>query len=145
MTDQGAGAILETILEVGIAIAYLVLVLSIVVYGVVPEYRASGATAVGDRALAETGMAVTDLVMSPADRAEQTLDIPATIDGEPYRIRGSGDELILDHPSFHQAQPLPHHHRIDRVKGTLVSNRTATITSRFTPDGAVVVLDGEQP
>ena len=79
-------------LEIGLVVLYVALVTTVLLAGVVPEYRAAAGAEVGDRVLVAASQDVERAV--PPDgtdtTVERTVQLPATIAGTGYRIRADG-------------------------------------------------------
>jgi hypothetical protein len=131
-------------LEIGLVVLYVALVTTVLLAGVVPEYRAAAGAEVGDRVLVAASQDVERAV--PPDgtdtTVERTVQLPATIAGTGYRIRADGRRLVLEHPdaAVGGAVRLVLGARVDRVTGTWESGAETIVRVTDDSDGLVVEL-----
>ena len=87
-------------LEGGIVVLFVGLLTTMLLGGLVPDYRAATGAELGDRVLATASQAV-ERAVPPTARAvdvRRSVDLPSSIAGEGYEIRTDGRWLVLDHP-----------------------------------------------
>ena len=87
-------------LEGGIVVLFVGLLTTMLLGGLVPDYRAATGAELGDRVLATASQEVERAVPSTvrAVDARRSVDLPSSIAGEGYEIRTDGRWLVLDHP-----------------------------------------------
>ena len=87
-------------LEGGIVVLFVGLLTTMLLGGLVPDYRAATGAELGDRVLATASQEVERTVPSTvrAVDARRSVDLPSSIAGEGYEIRTDGRWLVLDHP-----------------------------------------------
>lgn len=151
-TDRAVTPVTGKLFEIGIVVLFVAMLSATLYGGVLPEYRTATAVELGDRTLAtasngiETSVPVVD---SGTDRTtvhrvavETRIDLPATIRGQPYRIRTDGQSILLDHPHHavggrrEPAMPAP----VTTIDGEWRSGGTLLVIARQTDDGVTLEL-----
>lgn len=99
--DRALSPVVGKGLEVGIAVLFVALLTTTLYGGVVPEYRTAAGAEVGERALVGAAERVEGAVPARSVGVERAVSVPlpATIRGDPYRVRASNETLVLDHPN----------------------------------------------
>ena len=133
---RGVSSVVGKLYELAIVLGFVGVVTAALYGNVVPDYRTATGVEVGDRTLSTAVTRVEAAVPPDATsvHGEETVDLPATVAGERYRIRAVNDSaLVLDHPDAaiggRARLSLPE--RAVAVNGTWVSTETT-----------VVVVDG---
>lgn len=99
--DRALSPVVGKGLEVGIVVLFVALLTTALYGGVVPDYRTAAGAEVGERALVGAAERVEGAVPERSVRAERAVSapLPATIRGDPYRVRATNGTLVLDHPN----------------------------------------------
>lgn len=105
-TDRAVTPVTGKLFEIAIVVLFVSGVSAALYGGILPEYRTATAVEIGDRTLATASNGIEASVPDPGtgrttvERAtvETRVDLPATVRGEPYRIRTAGGSIRLDHP-----------------------------------------------
>lgn len=133
-------------LEVGLVVLFVALLTTVLLGGLVPDYRRGAEARLADRVLASASGDVESAV-PPAARSVTTrhrVVLPARIGGEAYALEIDGRDLVLDHPdpavSGRVSLVLPD--RVDRVEGRWQSGGPAVVEVRGDGDGLVLELAG---
>ncbi|MEF8851321.1 MAG: hypothetical protein V5A44_12040 [Haloarculaceae archaeon] len=131
-------------LEAGLVVLFVALLSTLLLGGLVPDYRAATGAQLGDRVLATASQEV-EAAVPPTARevdARRSLDLPASIAGEGYEIAVDGRWLVLDHrdPAVagHVRLVLPP--SVDRVEGSWESGADPVVVVRGDESGLVVEL-----
>jgi hypothetical protein len=146
--ERGVTPSVGKALEAGIVVLFVALVSTILLGGLVPDYRAATGAQLGDRVLATASQEV-ERAVPPAARAvdaRRTVDLPSAIAGEGYEVTVDGRWLVLDHPdaavSGRVRLVLPA--SVDRVEGGWESGAKTVVAVRGDESGLVVELtEGE--
>lgn len=89
-------------LELGVLVVLVALLTTALFGSVVPTYRSAVGDEVGERVLQQAAGEIERVptAMDEHDGAvtRVAVDLPATVRGRAYRIRGAGDSLVLRHP-----------------------------------------------
>ena len=110
--DAGDRAVTPSVgkaLEGGIVVLFVGLLTTMLLGGLVPDYRAATGAELGDRVLATASQEV-ERAVPPTARAvdaRRSVDLPSSIAGEGYKIRTDGRWLVLDHPDPASARSAP--------------------------------------
>lgn len=88
-------------LVIGIALLYIGGMTTLLLGGVVPEYRSTAGAELGDRVLATAGSSIEQSVpeANGTVRANRTVDLPPSIRDKQYELELAGDRLRLQHPN----------------------------------------------
>lgn len=135
-------------LEVGLVVLFVALLTTVLLGGVVPDYRRGADARLGDRVLAAAGgeveSAVPSTVRTGSVETRHSVDLPARIGGHNYELRVAGRDLVLDHPDpgvgGRLRLVLPD--RVDRLTGRWQSGTETVVVVRGDSDGLVVTLTG---
>jgi len=145
--ERGVTPSVGKALEAGIVVLFVALLSTILLGGLVPDYRAATGAQLGDRVLATASQEV-ERAVPPTARAvdaRRTVEIPNAIAGEGYEIAVDGRWLVLDHPnaavSGRVRLVLPA--SVDRVEGNWESGAGAVVAVRGDESGLVVELTEE--
>ena len=131
-------------LEAGLVVLFVGLLATLLLGGIVPDYRAATGAQLGDRVLATASQEVEAAVVPTARDvdARRSVDLPASIAGEGYAIRVDGRSLVLDHPdravSGRTRLVLPP--SVDRVAGDWESGAEQVVVVHGDESGLVVEL-----
>jgi len=131
-------------LEGGIVVLFVGLLTTMLLGGLVPDYRAATGAELGDRVLATASQEVERAVPSTvrAVDARRSVDLPSSIAGEGYEIRTDGRWLVLDHPDpavgGRVRLVLPA--TVDSVDGVWQSGADTAVTVEGNRTGLVVEL-----
>lgn len=100
MDNRAVAPVVGKLLAVGIAVLYIAGMTTLLVGGVVPEYRTGTAEELSERVLADAGAHVERAVPDTRSDVDVRLrrDLPATINDASYRLVLRNDTLTLDHP-----------------------------------------------
>lgn len=130
MDKRAASTVVSKGLEIAIVLLY-VGIMSAALYGsVVPEARETADDAVAERALAAAVEDIRAAVPSGGDGTVRlTVDLPATIGGEPYTVVPQGRTLVLQHP----------HDAVDSRVALLLPDRVEAITGHWKSGEETVV------
>lgn len=102
MADERAmTSVVGKTLAIGIALLYIAGMTTVLLGGVVPEYRSGAGSEVGDRVLGTAGGAVETSVPEANGTVEttRTVDLPPTIRDHSYELELTGHRLRLHHPN----------------------------------------------
>jgi hypothetical protein len=145
--ERGVTPSVGKALEAGIVVLFVALLSTILLGGLVPDYRAATGAQLGDRVLATASQEV-ERAVPPTARAvdaRRTVEIPNAIAGDGYEVAVDGRWLVLDHPntavSGRVRLVLPA--SVDRVEGNWESGAEAVVTVRGDESGLVVELTEE--
>jgi len=131
-------------LEIGLVVLYVALVTTVLLAGVVPEYRAAAGAELSDRVLISASQEIERAVPPAGTDAtvERRVELPATIAGTGYDIRVDGRRLVLDHPdpSVEGSVRLVLGPRVDRVTGEWESGAETVVRVSDGSSGLVVTL-----
>jgi Flp pilus assembly pilin Flp len=98
--ERGASAVVGKVLATGIAVMYIAGMTTLLLGGVVPDYRTASGAEIGDRILATAAGEIEESV--PAVEADVELwterSLPETIRDRQYELVLSGHTLTLAHP-----------------------------------------------
>jgi len=143
--DRAVAPLVGKLLEIGLVVLFLSGVAAGLYGGVLPEYRTDAGAEVADRTLAAAATEVEAAVPPDARtaRVERTVDVPATIRGDGYRLVVDAGRLRLEHPrpgiGGETRLALPD--RVDRIEGAWTSGATTVVVVESTPDGLAVRLE----
>ena len=101
MADERAMTpVISKTLTISIVILYIGGMTTILLSGVVPEYRSNAGAELGDRVLATAGESIESSVPDANGTVElnRTVDLPPTIRDQHYEIELAGNKLRLRHP-----------------------------------------------
>jgi hypothetical protein len=145
--ERGVTPSVGKTLEAGIVVLFVALLSTMLLGGLVPDYRAATGAQLGDRVLATASQEV-ERTVPPTARAvdaRRTVELPATIAGEGYEVAIDGRWLLLDHPnaavSGRVRLVLPP--SIDRVEGNWESGAETVVAVSGDESGLVVELTEE--
>jgi len=142
--ERGVTPAVGKTLEIGLVVLYVSLVTTVLLAGVVPEYRGAAGAELGDRVLVAAGQDVERAVPPAGTDAtvERRVDLPGTIAGTGYEVRADGRQLVLDHPdaAVGGSVRLVLGPRVDRVTGAWESGAETVVRVTRGPDGLVVEL-----
>mgnify|MGYP000197523620 CR=1 FL=1 len=145
--ERGVTPSVGKALEAGIVVLFVALLSTILLGGLVPDYRAATGAQLGDRVLATASQEV-ERAVPPTARgvdARRTVELPSTIAGEGYEVAVDGRWLVLDHPnaavSGRVRLVLPA--SVDRVEGNWESGADAVVAVHGDESGLVVELTEE--
>ena len=131
-------------LEIGLVVLLVALLTTVLLGGLVPDYRRGADARVAERVLVTASQEV-EAAVPPATRGVETrreVEVPGQIGGTGYRIRTDGRELVLDHPDPAVAArvrlALPD--RVDRVEGQWDSGGETVVRVTGDAGGLVVTL-----
>lgn len=98
--ERGVTPAVSKSLEVGLVVLFVALLTTVLLGGVVPDYRRAVDARVGDRALVTASDGVEAAVRhAPGDiTVRHRVDLPTQIGGSGYAVRVDGRSLVLDHP-----------------------------------------------
>lgn len=142
--DRGVTPAVSKSLEMGVVVLFVALLTTVLLGGIVPEYRSAAGATLGERVRTTAAVAVEDAVPPPGTRVRAThdVDLPATLAGEGYEISVDGRWLVLDHPDDDVAGrvrlALPPH--VTRVDGGWDSGADAVVRVSGDRGGVVVRL-----
>lgn len=134
-------------LEIGMVVLFVGLLTTVLLGGVIPDYRRGADARVGDRVLATAGAEIESAVPPTARSvsSRHRVDLPARIGGQGYALRIDGRELVLDHPDpavsgrIRLAMPP----RVDSVDGSWESGaQPVVVVSGDASDLEVRLIDG---
>jgi hypothetical protein len=142
--ERGVTPSVGKVLEAGIVVLFVALLSTILLGGLVPDYRAATGAQLGDRVLVTASQEV-ERAVPPTARAvdaRRTVELPTAIAGEGYEIDVDGRWLVLDHPdaavSGRIRLVLPG--SVDRVEGGWESGAEPVVAVRGDESGLVVQL-----
>jgi len=145
--ERGVTPSVGKAMEAGIVVLFVALLSTILLGGLVPDYRAATGAQLGDRVLATASQEI-ERAIPPTARAvdtRRTVELPSAIVGEGYEVRTDGRWLVLDHPnaavSGRIRLVLPA--SVDRVKGTWESGAETVVTVRGDENRLAVELTEE--
>ncbi|MEF8781790.1 MAG: hypothetical protein V5A39_14105 [Haloarculaceae archaeon] len=100
MDSRAVAPVVGKLLAAGLAVLYIAGMTSLLLGGVVPEYRTQTADELSERVLADAAAHVERSVPDTRSDVDVRLrrDLPATIRDASYRLVLRNDTLILDHP-----------------------------------------------
>ncbi len=140
---------LQTAVDAGLVLVYLLAIGAILYGSAVPTYQAAASERVADTVLTDSVRTITDVVSTrPAPATEQVagrtrldIDLPETIDGQPYRVVSDGRTLRLEHPdpALGSAVVLPFDRKLTRIEGSWTSTEPAGIELQTNGDNGYVV------
>lgn len=134
---RGVSSVVGKLYELAIVLGFVGVVTAALYGNVVPDYRTATGVEVGDRALATATTRVEAAVPPEATSVhrEVTVDLPATVAGERYRIRAVNDStLAFDHPDAAIG---------GRARLSLPDRVVSVNGSWESTDTTVVVVDGD--
>lgn len=136
-------------LELGIVVLFVGFLTTVLLGGVVPEYRSAAGSELGERVLATASQEI-ERSIPPASGsvdASRSVELPPTIAGSDYELRVDGRWLVLDHPDpdIDGRVRLVLPRRVDRVEGYWQSGGGATVHVSNGADGPVVELRNGDP
>lgn len=161
--DRGLAPVVGKAFEAGIVVLYVALITATLYGSVVPDYRTTAGDAVADRALATaalgieraipdtastvgTGAAETAAVETVAVETTVAVALPATIRGEPYRVRATGERLVLvhPHPAIGGSVRLALPDRVHRVQGEWRSTEANSVYVTGNATRLTIELQGRE-
>lgn len=101
MDNRGVSAVVEKLLVAGIVLLFVSGMTTVLVGGIVPEYRASAGEELGERVVARVANAV-DASLPAVDgrvTVETHLSVPSTLAGTAYRLALRNGSVTLVHPN----------------------------------------------
>lgn len=100
MDNRGVSPVVGKLLAIGIAVLYIAGTTGILLGGVVPDYRATTGSELGERVLATAAGEIEQSIPATDGRSDVhlTRDLPRTIAGDRYRLVVRNRTLTLDHP-----------------------------------------------
>jgi hypothetical protein len=146
LNRRGVTPAVSKSLEVGMVVLFVALLTTVLLGGVVPDYRGAVDARVGDRVLA-TASAEIERAVPPSHNVatvetRQRVTLPARIGDKNYELRVDGRALVLDHPdpgvSGRTRLVLPD--RVDSVAGRWQSGTETMVVVEGGPDALVVRL-----
>lgn len=136
------------VLEVGLVVLFVGLAATLLLGGVVPDYRTAVGAEVGERVLATASAEVERAVPPTARDVEATREVslPATIRDSGYALRTDGLWLALDHPhpEVNGRIRLSLPPSVSRVEGSWQSGARAVVSVRDGSGGLVVELENRE-
>lgn len=98
--ERGVSAVVGKTLAIGLALLYVAGMSSVLLGGVVPDYRTQAGAEVGDRVLATATDNIERAVPAVEGTVEtrRTVSLPGTIRDSSYTLVVSNHTLVLDHP-----------------------------------------------
>ncbi|MXR50713.1 hypothetical protein GRX03_03705 [Halovenus sp. WSH3] len=98
--ERGMTSVVGKTLVIGIVLLYVGGMTTLLLGGVVPEYRSTAGAELGDRVLATAGGAIEQSVseVNGTVRTNRSVDLPSTIRGRHYELELAGTRLRLRHP-----------------------------------------------
>lgn len=101
MDNRALSPVVGKVLAAGLAVLYIGVTTSLLLGGVVPEYRAAASHELGERVLATGAETVEGAVPDIETRVSvrHRADLPATIQSAAYDIELVNGTLHLDHPN----------------------------------------------
>jgi|GEM_PF-5455940 len=107
MDRRAVTPVVGKLLEAGVVVVFVGVVLAGLNAGVVPGFQATAADEVGERTLTAAADSVESAARADADGVVRPdPNLPARIGGEPYVLRGAGDELVLAYGDTERRAPL---------------------------------------
>lgn len=100
MADRAMTPVVSKTLTVSIVVLYIAGMTTILLGGVVPEYRSNAGAELGDRVLATAGESIESTVpeANGTVEANRTVDLPPRIRGQQYELELANSSLHLRHP-----------------------------------------------
>lgn len=101
MADERAMTpVISKTLTISIVVLYIAGMTTILLGGVVPEYRSTAGAELGDRVLVTAGESIEQSVPEANGTVDsnRTVDLPPTIRNQQYELELAGDSLRLHHP-----------------------------------------------
>lgn len=146
MDNRGVTPVVEKLLTIGIVVLFIGSTMAVLYGSAVPGYRDSVGAELSDRVVVSAAEQIESAI--PPDGATSTgqvsIDVPATIRGEPYELRLDGRTLVLDHPqrtiTGETRLSLPAH--VDSLSGSVRSRGDAIARIVDEPDGVAIRLGG---
>lgn len=129
MNSRGS-AVVSKLLEMLVALLYISVIAMLLFGMVVPAYQSAAADELAERILAESATEIQE-ISAAADQDRRTIQLPQTINGEPYRIEATSQELKLYHPSFQYTQPVVVTQENTTLNGTWQSNESVTMIIEY--------------
>lgn len=130
-------------LEIGVVVAYVSIVVTIVYGGVVPAAQSSGDAHHADAVLVRAADALDHAIPSTgvAPTVRYRVALPETIGGDGYRIHWTNDSLVLTHPdpAIGGRVPLPVPEAVNAVQGNLTGSGVVVVNTTAT--GWLVTLE----
>lgn len=98
--ERGASAVVGKVLATGIAVMYIAGMTTLLLGGVVPDYRTASGAEIGDRVLATAAGEIEESVPAVEGQIELWTErsLPETIRDRQYELVLSGHTLTLTHP-----------------------------------------------
>lgn len=147
MDNRGVTPVVEKLLTIGIVVLFIGSVMAVLFGSAVPAYRDAVGAELGDRVVVSAAEQIESTVPpnGTVSSGQATLELPATIRGEPYEIRVDGRALVLEHstPAIGARTRLSLPTHIQSISGSLESrgNHTVVIESA---QGGVAIRVGER-
>lgn len=134
-------------LEVGLVVLFAGLLTTVLLGGLVPEYRSAAGASLGDRVLATASQEV-ETAVPPTGRhvdARHRVDLPSSIGGHGYDVSVDGRTLVLEHPDPAIAGriPLALPSAVDRIEGRWQSGAETVVHVHGDSAGLVVELTND--
>lgn len=100
MADRAMTPVVSKTLTISIVVLYIAGTTTILLGGVVPEYRSNAGAELGDRVLATAGESIEQSVpeANGSVEANRTVDLPPRIRDKQYELELVGSRLRLRHP-----------------------------------------------
>jgi len=144
VADRAMSPVVGKAMEATLVVLYIGLMTTALYGGAVSEYRASAGAEVAERTLADVATDIENAIPPEVEAAtvELEVDLPSTIAGEAYLVRGGTDELALTHPNSEVAttEPLVLPNRVVDVTGTWASGDETRVRIETVEDGIEVRL-----
>jgi hypothetical protein len=141
---RATSPVVGKLLEMGLVVLFVGSLTTVLLGGVVPEYRTHAGGELGERVLASASQEVEAAVPPAAAAVDATrrVALPATIDGATYTVSTDGRVLVLDHsePAVEARTRLVLPPRVSSVSGRWQSGTDTVVSVRDGPDGLVVEL-----
>jgi hypothetical protein len=131
MDNRAVAPVVGKLLAAGLAVLYIAGMTSLLLGGVVPEYRTQTAEELSERVLADAAAHVERAVPDTRSDVDVRLrrELPATIRDASYRLVLRNDTLILDHPDD----------RLDSRTRLSIPSKVTTVESSWESGDALVV------
>ncbi len=131
MDNRAVAPVVGKLLATAVAVLYIAGTTSLLLGGVVPEYRTAAGEELSERTLAEAAATVERAASAPESTAVAHVraDLPPTIRGESYRLLLRNGALVLDHhdPALDTRTELYLPSRVDTVEGNWKSGDTLVV------------------
>jgi hypothetical protein len=141
--ERALSPVVGKTLELGLLVLFVAALSGTFYGGIVPEYRADSASAVGERTLAAASLEVQAAV--PPNGTDGTVrrrvDLPPTLGDDDYAVTARNGTLVVTNASVAvDPVPLALPDRVRRVEGTWHSREAAWVLVEPVPGGYVVRL-----